>query len=93
MNQPSLRLLIQEKLADGRLPRDHVPSIRRRQGHGETCDGCEGTVTQAQILLVPLRASLHIPAVHAPIAEVPTARVLAFTTLGGIHEFKRKPTT
>ena len=51
MDQPTIRLLIQEKLADGRLPRDHFPSIRSRQGHGETCDGCEGTVTRAQILM------------------------------------------
>jgi hypothetical protein len=51
MDQPTLRLLIQEKLADGRLPRDHFPSIRSRQGQGETCDGCEGTVTRAQMLM------------------------------------------
>ena len=28
MELPLLRVLIQEKLADGRLPRDHFPRIR-----------------------------------------------------------------
>src|SRR5580765_7590571 len=56
VDQPILRLLIQEKLADGRLPHDPFPSIRSRQGTGETCDGCEGTVSRAQMLMEILDA-------------------------------------
>ena len=56
MDQRILRLLIQEKLADGRLPHDPFPNIRSRQGNGETCDGCEGTVARAQMLMEILDA-------------------------------------
>ena len=64
MDQPILRLLIQEKLADGRLPHDPFPSIRSRQGTGETCDGCEGTVTRAQMLMEILDARGYRVQVH-----------------------------
>jgi hypothetical protein len=56
MDQSILRLLIQEKLADGRLSRDPYPSLKSRQGTGETCDGCEGTITRAQMLMEILDA-------------------------------------
>ena len=47
MDQPTLRLLIQEKLADGRLPRAPIPRVWGGPGHGESCDGCGETVTSA----------------------------------------------
>jgi hypothetical protein len=56
MDPPILRLRIQDKLADGRLPHDPFPTIRSRQGNGELCDGCEGTVTRAQMLMEILDA-------------------------------------
>ena len=56
MEPPLLRLLIQEKLADGRLPRAPFPSIKGRQGDGEICDGCGETVTGAQTLMEVLDA-------------------------------------
>jgi len=57
MTQPSLRLLIQEKLAAGRLPNEHIPRIWGGPGNGETCDGCEETVTKAQIVMENLDAT------------------------------------
>jgi hypothetical protein len=51
MDQPFLRLLIQEKLADGRLPRAPIPRVWGGPGHGETCDGCGETVTHAQLVM------------------------------------------
>ena len=51
MDQPFLRLLIQEKLADGRLPRAPIPRVWGGPGHGETCDGCGETVTVAQLVM------------------------------------------
>ena len=51
MDQPFLRLLIQEKLADGRLPRTPIPRVWGGPGHGETCDGCGETVTVAQLVM------------------------------------------
>jgi hypothetical protein len=74
MDQPILRLLIQEKLADGRLPHDPFPSIRSRQGTGETCDGCEGTVTRAQMLMEVLdvrgcRVQVHVGCYYLWVVE------------------------
>ena len=39
MDQPFVRLLIREKLADGRLPLTALPRVWGSPGHGETCDG------------------------------------------------------
>jgi hypothetical protein len=51
MDQPILRLLIQDKLADGRLPSAPIPRVWGGPGHGETCDGCGETVTNAQLVM------------------------------------------
>ena len=51
MDQPFLRLLIQEKLGDGRLPRAPIPRMWGGPGHGEICDGCGEVVTGAQMVL------------------------------------------
>lgn len=51
MDQAILRLLIREKLATGCLPRTPAPRIWGRPSHGETCDGCGGVVTGAQMLM------------------------------------------
>ena len=45
MEQPLLRLLIQEKLADGRLPHTPIARAWNGAGNGRMCDGCGETVT------------------------------------------------
>jgi hypothetical protein len=47
MDQPLLRLLIQEKLADRRLPAAAIPRVVDGPGTGETCDGCGETITNS----------------------------------------------
>jgi hypothetical protein len=51
MEQPLLRLLIQEKLTDGRLPSTPIPRVWSGSGNGQTCDGCGETVTHTQTLV------------------------------------------
>lgn len=51
MDKPVLRLMIQEKLADGRLPHDSIPRMWGGPGHGETCDGCGEIVTTTQMVM------------------------------------------
>ena len=51
MERPTLRLMIQEKLADGRLPNNHIPRIWGGPGNGEICDGCDEIVTKAQMIM------------------------------------------
>jgi hypothetical protein len=41
MNHESLRLLIRQKLADGRLPCKCLPRIWGGASHGETCGACD----------------------------------------------------
>jgi hypothetical protein len=48
MDQPTLRLMIHDKLADGRLPHHYIPRVGGGLGNGETCDGCGETVTKTQ---------------------------------------------
>lgn len=51
MEARALRLLIREKLEDGRLPHDHMPRVWGGPGNGETCDACEETVTKGHLLM------------------------------------------
>jgi hypothetical protein len=51
IEQDNLRLMIQEKLADGRLPHDHIPRVWGGPGNGETCDGCGEIVGKAQLVM------------------------------------------
>lgn len=53
----TLRLLIRAKLADGRLPHDHIPRVWGGPGNGETCDACEEHVAKAQMLIEGIGAS------------------------------------
>ena len=55
MDQPLLRLLIQEKLADGRLPHTPIPRVWGGPGNGETCDGFGETAPAIPATLGPWR--------------------------------------
>lgn len=52
MEDHALRLYIRAKLAnDHLLPFDSVPHVWGGPGNGETCDGCEETITKDQLLM------------------------------------------
>ena len=51
MDQTIRRLLIQEKLVDGRLPHDPLPRVCGGPGQGETCQGCAEIITKPQMLM------------------------------------------
>jgi hypothetical protein len=57
MEQPLLPLLIQEKLADGRLPHTPIPRARNDAGNRQACDGCGEIVTDAQTVMGNLDAA------------------------------------
>ena len=40
MDQEARRLLIRQKLDDGRLPHNSIPRLWGGPGQGETCDAC-----------------------------------------------------
>jgi hypothetical protein len=69
MNPPILRLLIQEKLAAGRLPHRYNPRFWSGPGNGETCDGCDETVRKGQMLMENVdatgcRVQFHVACFH-----------------------------
>jgi hypothetical protein len=52
MEDHALRLYIRAKLENGHLlPHDGVPHVWGGPGNGETCDGCEETVTKGQLVM------------------------------------------
>jgi len=69
MDQSVIRVLIQERLAAGRLPPRHIPLIRSGPANGETCDGCEEPVTGVQTLMETLdpigrKVKFHVACFH-----------------------------
>jgi hypothetical protein len=51
MDQESLRLLIQRKIRDGRLPHDGIKKVWSSPSAGETCDACDAIVAMDQLLM------------------------------------------
>lgn len=51
MEPITLRVLIRQKLADGRLPHDSIPRIWGGPSHGEMCDACDEVVAENQFVM------------------------------------------
>lgn len=51
MNQESLRIFIQRKIRDGRLPHDSIRRVWSSPSAGETCDACDTTVSVNQLVM------------------------------------------
>ena len=51
MDPISLRTLIRQKLADGRLPQNSIPRIYGGPSNGETCDACNEVVAKNQFVM------------------------------------------
>ena len=51
MDSAGIRLLIQQKLQDGRLPHDSIPRVWGGPGAGEACDACEETINKSQFVM------------------------------------------
>jgi hypothetical protein len=51
MDQESLRILIQRKIRDGRLPHDGITQVWSSRSDGERCDGCDAILSKDQMLM------------------------------------------
>jgi hypothetical protein len=51
MDQESLRILIQRKIRDGRLPRDGIKKVWSSRSNGEMCEGCGAILSKDQTLM------------------------------------------
>jgi hypothetical protein len=50
MNTATLRQVVRDKLAHGRLPRDRAGAVRATNGTDETCDVCSTPVSPDDVL-------------------------------------------
>jgi hypothetical protein len=51
MEVEALRLLIREKLQDGRLSHVQISRVQSRPADGQKCDACEKLITAAQFVV------------------------------------------
>ena len=51
VQEHSLLLMIRQKLADGRLPLNSIPRVWGGPGKDETCDACDGDISQDQFVI------------------------------------------
>jgi hypothetical protein len=55
MDGEALRLIVQRKLHDGRLPHDRFTAVWSGPSDGETCDACDVLLTEQQVLMEGIR--------------------------------------
>ena len=58
MEIEALRILILEKLKDGRLPHDSMPRFWGGPANGELCDACDGPITKQQLVMEGIASTL-----------------------------------
>ena len=51
METDSLRLLIRQKLVDGRLPHDSIPRLWGGPSHDEKCHACDETIAMPALIM------------------------------------------
>ena len=61
MDEDSLRRLIRQKLADGRLPLNSIPRIWGGPGAGEPCDACEERIAVPALVMEGIALGGHSP--------------------------------
>ena len=73
MESTALRVLIRQKLSDGRLPRNGIPRVWGSKGDGQQCLVCEASVTKTQFVMEgqlvrdgdePASMSFHVLCFH-----------------------------
>ena len=58
MEAEALRLIIREKLNDGRLPYNSMPRFWGGAGDGEQCDACDAVITKEQLVMEGIASTL-----------------------------------
>jgi hypothetical protein len=51
METQARRLLIRQKLSDGRLPQNSIPRVSGRPSEGEICHACEEVIAEAEMVI------------------------------------------
>jgi hypothetical protein len=58
MKSEAIRLLICEKLKDGRLPYDSTPRFWGGPGDNEQCDACDTTISKEQLVMEAISSTI-----------------------------------
>lgn len=61
METQALRLLIRQKLADGRLPHDSIPRVWGGPSRGEICHACEDVIAQPALVMEGIALNAKAP--------------------------------
>jgi hypothetical protein len=61
VEQDAARLIIRQKLADGRLPHDSIPRLWGGPGAGEVCDACEEKIAMPALVMEGISVSGRKP--------------------------------
>ena len=59
MESEALRLLIRQKLQDGRLPLNSMPRFWGGPADGEVCDACDKPITKEQLVMEGIASTLR----------------------------------
>ena len=51
MNDTTVRLVVRDKIADGRLPRNRAGAVSATNGADERCDACSTSVSPEEVLI------------------------------------------
>lgn len=69
METQARRLLIRQKLSDGRLPMNSTSRVSGRPGEGEICHACEGVIAEAEIVMEVTGLQLDVDCFYLWYAE------------------------
>ena len=58
MKTAAIRIIIREKLQDGRLPYDNTPRFWGGPADGEMCDACDALITKEQLVMEGIASTL-----------------------------------
>jgi hypothetical protein len=64
MKFDALRILIREKLADGRLPQNSIPRVWGGAGNNETCVACDLVIGKNQFVMEGVGAAMKAVQFH-----------------------------
>ena len=63
VDEDALCLLIRQKLADGRLPRNSLPRLWGWPADGEACDGCDEVIPKGHFVMEVMSTDVDVPRV------------------------------
>jgi hypothetical protein len=61
VEKEALRILIRQKLADGRLPHDSIPRVWGGPSHGEICHACDEAIPAPALIMEGVALGGKVP--------------------------------